>query len=111
MDDKKPVKVGLLGPTRDLWIIAILLGVVALGFSLTLLSKSDTEGRDKSGTSQNNNPGNNKVGRVPDYYLHETEKWLVFPHELAGLSVKEIVDNKPGVDALRALLLERSAKE
>lgn len=53
-------------------------------------------------------PGNNKVGRVPDYYLHETDKWLVFPHELAGLSVKEIVDNKPGVDTLRAMLVERS---
>ena len=27
---------------------------------------------------------------VPDYYLHETNKWLVFPHELDGLSIEEI---------------------
>ena len=30
----------------------------------------------------------------PDYYLHETDKWLVFPHELKGLSMDEILENK-----------------
>ena len=29
------------------------------------------------------------------YYLHETDKWLVFPHELEGLSAEEIIQNKP----------------
>lgn len=40
-------------------------------------------------------PGNNKTERVPDYFIHETEQWLVFPHELDGLSVEEIAANKP----------------
>ena len=40
-------------------------------------------------------PAQNKTERNPDYYLHETDKWLVFPHELEGLSAEEIVKNKP----------------
>ena len=40
-------------------------------------------------------PAQNKTERNPDYYLHETDKWLVFPHELEGLSAEEIVRNKP----------------
>lgn len=42
-------------------------------------------------------PNNNKTQRVPDYYLHETDAWLVFPHELEGLTEEEIFDNKPGL--------------
>lgn len=42
-------------------------------------------------------PNNNKTERVPDYYLYETDDWLVFPHELDGLSEEEIFANKPGV--------------
>ena len=40
-------------------------------------------------------PSQNKTDRKPDYYLHETDKWLVFPHELEGLTYDEIVKNKP----------------
>jgi hypoxanthine phosphoribosyltransferase len=40
-------------------------------------------------------PGNNKTRRVPDYFVHETNDWLVFPHELDGLSIEEIRDHKP----------------
>jgi len=40
-------------------------------------------------------PNKNKSGQKPDYYLHETDQWLVFPHELDGLSVQEIIENKP----------------
>ena len=40
-------------------------------------------------------PTKNKTNRKPDYYLYETDKWLVFPHELEGLSLQEIKDNKP----------------
>ncbi len=40
-------------------------------------------------------PSKNKTNRKPDFYLYETEKWLVFPHELEGLSIEEIVKNKP----------------
>ena len=42
-------------------------------------------------------PSKNKTNRTPDYYLYETDKWLVFPHELDGLSIEEIKANKPEV--------------
>ncbi|MFT5136114.1 MAG: hypoxanthine phosphoribosyltransferase [Arenicella sp.] len=42
-------------------------------------------------------PANNRTGRVPDYYLHETDKWLVLPYELTDLSPQEITQNKPWV--------------
>ena len=35
-------------------------------------------------------PKNNLTDIVPDFYLHETEKWIVFPHELESLSEGEI---------------------
>lgn len=40
-------------------------------------------------------PKQNRTNRVPDYYVHATEQWLVFPHELNGLTPNEIRDNKP----------------
>lgn len=40
-------------------------------------------------------PGNNRSRRRPDYYLHETGDWLVFPHELDGLDIDEMRANKP----------------
>ena len=45
-------------------------------------------------------PSKNKTSRTPDYHLHETDKWLVFPHELEGLSIEEIRANKPEVSDL-----------
>ena len=45
-------------------------------------------------------PLNNQTDRVPDYYLHETTDWLVFPHELQGLSIDEISDFKPQLSTL-----------
>ena len=39
-------------------------------------------------------PKNNKTSIKPDFYIHETEKWLVFPHELEGLSPEEIAAGK-----------------
>ena len=40
-------------------------------------------------------PKNNKTGKAPDYFLHETDEWLVFPHELHGLTADEIRQHKP----------------
>ena len=40
-------------------------------------------------------PNKNQTNRQPDFYLHKTEKWLVFPHELDGLSIEEIIEFKP----------------
>jgi len=45
-------------------------------------------------------PANNRTARVPDYYIHETERWLVFPHELHGLSIDEIRAHKPELATL-----------
>lgn len=45
-------------------------------------------------------PKNNKTDRVPDYYIHETDQWLVFPHELQGLTLEEIKLNKPELNSL-----------
>ena len=42
-------------------------------------------------------PNKNVTDMVPDYYIHETDQWLVFPHELDGLTRKEIFANKPGL--------------
>jgi hypoxanthine phosphoribosyltransferase len=40
-------------------------------------------------------PRRNRTGRVPDYYLHETDDWLVLPYEITGLSREEIAAHKP----------------
>lgn len=39
-------------------------------------------------------PSRNVTNIKPDYYVHATDQWLVFPHELQGLSVKEIAEGK-----------------
>ena len=38
----------------------------------------------------------NMTALKPDYFVHETEEWLVFPHEICGLSEDEIRAHKPG---------------
>lgn len=40
-------------------------------------------------------PRQNRTNRIPDFYLHETDDWLVLPYELTGLSKREIEENKP----------------
>ncbi len=37
----------------------------------------------------------NQTEQSPDFYLHETDNWLVLPYELKGLSLDEINQNKP----------------
>ncbi len=39
-------------------------------------------------------PNNNNTELVPDYFLHETDEWIVFPHELSGLTLEEIKQGK-----------------
>ena len=39
-------------------------------------------------------PERNIIEVVPDYFIHETDEWLVFPHEMDGLTEKEIFENK-----------------
>ena len=45
-------------------------------------------------------PKKNTTDRQPDFYIYETEKWLVFPHELEGLSLDEIIEFKPELSDL-----------
>ena len=45
-------------------------------------------------------PKKNETDIVPDFYIHETDEWLVFPHELDGLTREEIFTNKPGMKKL-----------
>ena len=45
-------------------------------------------------------PAKNKTDRAPDYYVYETDDWLVLPYELNGLSEQEIAEHKPLVKAL-----------
>lgn len=45
-------------------------------------------------------PSRNVTSLRPDFYVHETEDWLVFPHEICGLSKDEIRDHKPGADLI-----------
>ena len=40
-------------------------------------------------------PSRNETNRAPDYYLHETEAWLKYPHSLEGLSKEEIEQHRP----------------
>lgn len=40
-------------------------------------------------------PSRNITGRVPEYYLHETEQWLKFPHSVEGLTDEEIQLHRP----------------
>ena len=50
-------------------------------------------------------PDNNETNRSPDYVLHETSNWLVFPHEIVGLDANELGDEKPLPEAIRKKLL------
>lgn len=40
-------------------------------------------------------PSRRRTVLAPDYYVHETDHWLVFPHEIQGLTREEILANKP----------------
>jgi uncharacterized protein len=40
-------------------------------------------------------PSRNRSALVPDFYVHATDNWLVFPHELVGLTREEILEHKP----------------
>ena len=42
-------------------------------------------------------PARNETDIVPDYYVHETDEWLVFPHELDAFSPEEMRELRPAV--------------
>ncbi|MCP4204395.1 MAG: hypoxanthine phosphoribosyltransferase [bacterium] len=42
-------------------------------------------------------PSRNETDLVPDYYLHETDRWIKFPYSLEGLTIDEIREKRPEV--------------
>jgi hypoxanthine phosphoribosyltransferase len=42
-------------------------------------------------------PLRREVDRIPDYYLQETDAWLMYPHSLEGLSLDEIREHRPAL--------------
>jgi len=52
--------------------------------------------------------------RPPDYFVHETNDWLVLPYELSGLSIEELHAHKPElagiIDRLRPFAEARNSK-
>lgn len=45
-------------------------------------------------------PARNQTAIRPDYFVHQTDEWLVFPHEINGLTVEEIRTHKPDAGAI-----------
>lgn len=45
-------------------------------------------------------PENNVTNTTPDFYLEKTDKWIVFPHELEGLTKEEIAVKDPRIPDL-----------
>ena len=41
-----------------------------------------------------------KTLRVPDYFVHETQEWLVLPYELTGMSISELRENRPELSSI-----------
>ncbi len=50
-------------------------------------------------------PQNSMVKTKPDYFIHESEEWLVFPHEVSGLSVEEIAEGKGDLKNIKDLFV------
>ncbi len=53
-------------------------------------------------------PDNNKTSRVPDFYLHTTDQWLVFPHEIQGLTNDELRAMKPQIHKIMRRLRHKN---
>ena len=49
-------------------------------------------------------PANTQVDIIPDYYVRKSDEWLVFPHELSGLTPEEIMEGKQELAEIRDIL-------
>lgn len=45
-------------------------------------------------------PTRNETDISPDYFLHETAEWLVFPHELDALTPEELRERRPQIASI-----------
>ncbi len=41
-----------------------------------------------------------KTLQTPDYYVHETDQWLVLPYEMSGFTIEELRENRPEMAGL-----------
>lgn len=56
-------------------------------------------------------PERNTTEIVPDFFIHETDRWLVFPHELSGLTPEEIGQAKPAIAAVLSNLSDKTGTD
>lgn len=42
-------------------------------------------------------PARNQNQREPEYFLYESDEWLVYPHSVEGLTTEEIRQHKPAI--------------
>lgn len=47
-----------------------------------------------------------KTLQTPEYYVHETDDWLVLPYELSGFTIDELRQNRPEMSGLLDRLAE-----
>jgi hypothetical protein len=52
-------------------------------------------------------PARNRSSLTPDFYVRATDQWLVFPHEIHGLTREEILANKPVDESFFTALPDR----
>ena len=52
-------------------------------------------------------PKNTTVDMIPDYFIHKSEDWLVFPHEVSGLNIEEIKNGKTDFENIQHLFDEK----
>ncbi|ABZ75450.1 phosphoribosyltransferase [Shewanella halifaxensis HAW-EB4] len=50
-------------------------------------------------------PQNTAVPLKPDYFIHESDEWLVFPHEVSGLSPEELAEGKGDLKNIKHLFV------
>ncbi len=50
-------------------------------------------------------PANTQVDLKPDYFVKQSDEWLVFPHELSGLTPDELIEGKQELKAIKDILL------
>ena len=68
-----------------------------LGELSTLLDTTQTDIRIAASWYK---PKRNKTQLTPDYFIHTTESWLVFPHELCGIDKEELLAHRPGIERI-----------
>ena len=55
-------------------------------------------------------PAENRTAHKPDYFVRETDQWIVFPHELDGLTPAEVKIKDPFIYDLLTPACKAGAK-